>query len=176
MTRERERLLAEAVRQACIDAWREGYESACMSGLCAEGALEVGLSAVQNLDLTNVTALGRIPQSAAQSQAATFDGFDVRRATSGDWPAIWSFFRPIVEAGESHPYPSDISEDAARAAWMDTPSATYVAVRDGRVVGSYYLKPNQPGRGAHVCNAGYMGRSGGARRWRRYGAVCAFTS
>lgn len=51
MLTERERLLTEAVRLACIKAWREGYESASMSGLCAEGALEAALSAVQSLDL-----------------------------------------------------------------------------------------------------------------------------
>lgn len=31
-----------------------------------------------------------------------------------------------------------------------------MAVEDGRVIGTYTLKPNQPALGAHVCNAGYM--------------------
>ena len=34
--------------------------------------------------------------------------------------------------------------------------ATYVAVEGGEILGTYYIKPNQPGLGAHVCNAGYM--------------------
>jgi len=34
--------------------------------------------------------------------------------------------------------------------------ATYVAETDGVVVGTYILKPNQPGLGSHVANAGYM--------------------
>ena len=60
MTDENDRQLAEAVRQACIRAWREGYEAAGMSGLCAEGALEAALSAVQQLDLEAlVEALAR---------------------------------------------------------------------------------------------------------------------
>ena len=54
MSDEQERRLAEAVREACIRAWREGYEEAGMSGLCAEGALEAALSAVQSLDLDAV--------------------------------------------------------------------------------------------------------------------------
>lgn len=54
MSGEQERRLAEAVRDACIRAWREGYEDAGMSGLCAEGALEAALSAVQRLDLNAV--------------------------------------------------------------------------------------------------------------------------
>ncbi|MGC4002499.1 MAG: GNAT family protein [Pirellulales bacterium] len=35
-------------------------------------------------------------------------------------------------------------------------AATDVAVDDqGNILGSYYLKPNQPGLGDHVCNCGY---------------------
>ncbi len=27
---------------------------------------------------------------------------------------------------------------------------------DGRLLGTYFIKPNQPGLGAHVCNCGYV--------------------
>jgi GNAT superfamily N-acetyltransferase len=33
---------------------------------------------------------------------------------------------------------------------------TFVAEDDGKIVGSYMIKPNQPGLGAHVANCGYM--------------------
>jgi ribosomal protein S18 acetylase RimI-like enzyme len=36
------------------------------------------------------------------------------------------------------------------------PARTFVAELDGRVVGTYLLRPNQPGLGSHVANAGYM--------------------
>ncbi|MFO7684805.1 MAG: GNAT family N-acetyltransferase [Desulfobacterales bacterium] len=29
-------------------------------------------------------------------------------------------------------------------------------LKDGRVPGTYYIKPNQPGLGSHVCNCGYV--------------------
>jgi L-amino acid N-acyltransferase YncA len=80
----------------------------------------------------------------------------LRPAEAADWPAIWPFFRLIVEAGESYPYPSDMPEPEARVVWMEAPAATYVAERGGQVVGSYYIKLNQLGRGSHVCNCGYM--------------------
>lgn len=54
------------------------------------------------------------------------------------------------------PYPPDISEADARKSWIDAHPATYVAESDGLIVGTYYLKPNQPGLGAHICNAGYI--------------------
>ncbi|PPJ40811.1 GNAT family N-acetyltransferase, partial [Pseudoxanthomonas sp. KAs_5_3] len=42
-------------------------------------------------------------------------------------------------------------------AWVELPAATFVACSpDGQVVGSYMLKPNQPGLGGHVCNCGYV--------------------
>jgi len=45
------RELAETVRQACERAAIEGYESARVAGLCAEGAFEAAVSAMRMLDL-----------------------------------------------------------------------------------------------------------------------------
>ncbi len=43
--------LAKSVRKACIEAAREGFKDAAMSGLCVEGAMEAAISAMQNLEL-----------------------------------------------------------------------------------------------------------------------------
>ncbi|WP_103665243.1 acetyltransferase [Gracilimonas amylolytica] len=43
--------LAETIRQACIEAAKEGFMHASMSGLCAEGAMEAAISAIQSLDV-----------------------------------------------------------------------------------------------------------------------------
>lgn len=43
--------LAERIRNECIEAAREGFRDASMSGLCAEGAMEAAVSAIQNLNL-----------------------------------------------------------------------------------------------------------------------------
>ncbi|HEX8273409.1 MAG TPA: ATP-binding protein [Longimicrobiaceae bacterium] len=48
--------VAEAVRRACVEAAREGFTDASLSGLCAEGAAEVAVDAVRRLD---VAALAR---------------------------------------------------------------------------------------------------------------------
>lgn len=45
------RRLAMAVRHACVEAAKRGYEQAAISGLCAEGALEAALSAIQMVDV-----------------------------------------------------------------------------------------------------------------------------
>ncbi len=51
MTPEESRRLAEAVRDACLEAARRGYEEAATSGLCHEGAVEASLDAIRMLDL-----------------------------------------------------------------------------------------------------------------------------
>ena len=43
--------LAEVVRQACMRAALEAYESAGISGLCAEGRWELAVQAIRILDL-----------------------------------------------------------------------------------------------------------------------------
>lgn len=73
-----------------------------------------------------------------------------------DWAAVWSILEPIFRAGETYAYAPDITEAEARRVWVEMPHSTYVA-RDeaGVVLGTYFLKANQPGLGAHVCNCGY---------------------
>ena len=40
--------------------------------------------------------------------------------------------------------------------WFAPDKHVYVAEEDGDVLGTFWLKPNQPGLGSHVCNAAYM--------------------
>lgn len=46
--------LAENIRKACIEAAREGFRDASMSGLCAEGAMEAAVGAIQSLDVKSL--------------------------------------------------------------------------------------------------------------------------
>lgn len=81
---------------------------------------------------------------------------EIRLYAPADWPAVWRILQPIFRAGETYAIETDIAESAARQYWIDGPAATFVACDDeGAVVGSYFLKPNQRGPGAHVCNCGY---------------------
>ena len=48
--------LAAKVREACIEAALEGYENAAIAGLCGEGALEVAISAMRQVDLDAIAA------------------------------------------------------------------------------------------------------------------------
>lgn len=80
---------------------------------------------------------------------------EIRAYRDEDWPAVWAILAPVFQAGETYAYPPDIAEAEARAAWVERTEAVFVAEAEGALLGTYYLKPNQPGLGAHVCNCGY---------------------
>ena len=81
----------------------------------------------------------------------------IRLTQLGDWPAIWRIVEPVFRRGDTYTFSPSITEAEARVVWMEVPQATFVAIDDdGNVLGTYYIKHNQPGGGAHVCNCGYI--------------------
>ncbi|ACR32398.1 GNAT family N-acetyltransferase [Burkholderia glumae] len=80
----------------------------------------------------------------------------IRPMTDADFDRFWPIFQTIAAAQESYAYEPALTKEAARALWIDLPSYTFLAEEAGELLGSYYLKPNAAGPGAHVCNCGYM--------------------
>ncbi len=80
----------------------------------------------------------------------------IRAADEADHQAIWELFSQVVAPGDTYAYAPDTTRSDAIRIWIEAPLATYVAELNGEIVGTYYIKPNQPALGAHVCNCGYM--------------------
>jgi GNAT superfamily N-acetyltransferase len=81
----------------------------------------------------------------------------IRNFKRGDWPAIWKFVEPVFRVGETYAFSPAISEQETRKYWIEIPTITFVAIdADDEILGTYYIKPNQPALGAHVCNCGYI--------------------
>jgi ribosomal protein S18 acetylase RimI-like enzyme len=81
---------------------------------------------------------------------------DILRATDADRAAIWQMLEPVIRSGETYALPRGMSEADALAYWLDPKHQTFVARLDGQPAGTYYLKANQQGGGAHVANCGYV--------------------
>lgn len=95
----------------------------------------------------------------------------IREATEADWPQIWAHFQRVAAAGDAFTYDETTTEESARKAWFDPPAVCFVCEIDGQFAGTYYVRPNQPGRGSHVANAGYIVVPGFRRRGLA-GALC----
>jgi L-amino acid N-acyltransferase YncA len=80
----------------------------------------------------------------------------IREALPKDRPGIWTIFRAVIQTGDTYVYPPETPEEALDKLWLAPTMHTYVAEVNGQLVGTYILKANQPGLGAHVANASYM--------------------
>ncbi|HUR22889.1 MAG TPA: GNAT family N-acetyltransferase [Acidimicrobiales bacterium] len=89
----------------------------------------------------------------------TSGGLDltVSEAQPGDHDELYVRFGEIVAAGEGYPQaPGPLAVDDFDEYWTAGKSLVAVARSQGTLAGSYYLKPNFPGRAAHIANGGYF--------------------
>lgn len=81
----------------------------------------------------------------------------IRPLAPEDRAALGALLAPILNAGDTYAAPRDLSPDAALAWWTQSPKTVHVAVdAAGRILGSYYIRPNAEGNGDHICNCGYL--------------------
>jgi len=80
----------------------------------------------------------------------------IRQAGAKDRDAVWRIMEPIIRAGETYSLPRDMAKSDGLAHWFAPDRTVYVAEEDGNILGSYYLRANRPGPGAHVANAGFI--------------------
>ena len=85
----------------------------------------------------------------------------LRPAKHDDQDTLWSILRPVFRAGDTYAVDPDISREDALAYW--TAHRAWIA-EDGVPLGTFYIRPNQPGGGAHVCNAGFVTAPGSGGR------------
>lgn len=78
----------------------------------------------------------------------------IRTSRPEDAGAIWAMLEPVFRAGETYAIDRDITQADAIAYW--TAAHAYLAELDGAPVGTFYIRRNQPGGGAHICNCGYV--------------------
>ncbi len=77
-------------------------------------------------------------------------------ATSADEERIWALLQPVFSAGDTYAVDPLIDREAAIAYWMEADKTAFILRVEGQAVGTYYIRPNQPGGGAHICNCGFI--------------------
>ncbi len=89
----------------------------------------------------------------------------IRKAGDADKPGIWQIIKAVLAGGDTYVFEPDTPESDMLAYWFSPEKHVYVAVSEPpgsaggqfeEVLGTFWLKSNQPGLGDHVCNAAYM--------------------
>ena len=81
---------------------------------------------------------------------------EIRQATETDKPAIWQIIKAVIAGGDTYVFSPDTTEEEMMAFWFTPDKHNYVAVLDGAIVATFWLRANNPGLGKHVGNAAYM--------------------
>jgi GNAT superfamily N-acetyltransferase len=92
----------------------------------------------------------------AGSAEAGDGGLEVRPIRAGEELELFELFARIVAAKEGYPQAPPLTRDVFDETWVAHVTVVVVARCEGQLAGAYYLKPNQPGRAAHIANAGYV--------------------
>ncbi|HTS22523.1 MAG TPA: GNAT family N-acetyltransferase [Casimicrobiaceae bacterium] len=80
----------------------------------------------------------------------------IREAHPSDDESIWQIFHAVVAQGDTYALDPRIRRDEALGYWLNPAHRCFVAESQAAVVGTYILRANQAGPGAHVANAGFM--------------------
>ena len=103
---------------------------------------------------------------------------EIRKIREEDKPEVWEIIKSVISTGDTYPFYPNTSHKKMLTFWFAADKKTYVAVlipqqirgelknEDSfilhpssfipQIVGTFFLKDNQPDLGSHIANAGYM--------------------
>jgi len=80
----------------------------------------------------------------------------IRKATEADKPAVWQIIKAVIAGGDTYTFAPETPKAEMIGFWFSPEKHVYVAEDNCVILGTYWLKANQPGLGDHVGNGGYM--------------------
>lgn len=81
---------------------------------------------------------------------------EIRKAQDADKPQVWEIIKSVIAKGDAYVFYPDTPREKMLAYWFSDEKKVYVAVLDNKILGTFFIKSNQPDLGSHICNAGYM--------------------
>ena len=80
----------------------------------------------------------------------------IRPAVYSDQEQIWQALEPTIRAGETVTLDRDTTRASALDFWFTARHEVFVAEQEGTIVGTYFLRANHAGGGAHIANSVYV--------------------
>jgi ribosomal protein S18 acetylase RimI-like enzyme len=81
---------------------------------------------------------------------------EIRKAIETDQEEVWKIIQAVISTGDTYIFAPDSSKEKMLEYWFAKDKHSYVSLWEGKIVGTFFLKANQPDLGSHICNAGYM--------------------
>lgn len=81
---------------------------------------------------------------------------EIGKATIADKEEVWKIIKEVISTGDTYTFAPDSPKEKMLEFWFGADKETYVATLDSKILGTFFLKANQPDLGSHIANAGYM--------------------
>jgi len=81
---------------------------------------------------------------------------EIRKANAEDSGQIWEIIKEVISKGDTYTFDPNSSKESMLNYWYGPDRHTYVATDKGIIVGTFLIRDNQPGLGAHIANGAYM--------------------
>lgn len=81
---------------------------------------------------------------------------NLRKATEADYDQVWSIFSKVIETGDTYVFDPNTSKPDMKKHWFAGYMQTFVVEKNGTILGTYIIKPNQIDLGNHIANCSYM--------------------
>ena len=69
---------------------------------------------------------------------------EIRKATEKDKLQVWEIIKAIIATGDTYVFEPDSPKEKMLDYWFAADKKTYVALYKNAIVGTFYLKDNQP--------------------------------
>ncbi len=110
------------------------------------------MTTAYNFDPKERKTFDNLPENVIIARTAEKFIFDVYREEL-DFPSLYELFKEIIDEGQT--YPQDkIDEKSFRQYFLSHDCFVFRLQETNKTVGGFYIKPNFPGRSAHLANIG----------------------
>lgn len=80
----------------------------------------------------------------------------IRTAEEKDHATLWRIIQPVISKGDTYVFLPETGQSEMLEYWCGPDKFCYIAELEGEIVGTFVIKDNLPGLGAHVANASFM--------------------
>jgi L-amino acid N-acyltransferase YncA len=80
----------------------------------------------------------------------------LRKATQADHDQVWEIFKAVISTGDTYVFDPNTAKEDLQKHWFADYMDTFVVEEQGKILGTYIIKPNQIDLGNHIANCSYM--------------------
>ncbi|WP_336517162.1 GNAT family N-acetyltransferase [Pollutibacter soli] len=81
---------------------------------------------------------------------------NIRLFQTSDFKQVLNILKEVVSGGDTYSLSPQSTDEELESFWFAKGNHVYVCAQGDDVIGTFFIRNNQPGLGSHIANAGFM--------------------